>query len=210
LDAEVASLSDHVPLIVSTTLDDAGLFFDRFAMTEDELGNTLSAGYGAEGATLQEAYREHFPDKSPYLLHAQIVTDAGFRRFAHAQAESKAARRGAGVYAYLWEWACPAFDGKFGAAHAMDVSASMHNERDAILGSGSADARRMCDTLASTWLAFARTGDPNNPRIPEWPRFDSLQRATLVFDRHTRVDHDPHAALRRLWLARPPALSVLG
>ena len=210
LDAAVALLSDHVPLIVSTTLDDAGLFFDRFAMTEDELGKTLLASYGAEGATLKQVYREYFPDKSPYLLHAQIVTDAGFRRFAHAQAQSRSARNGAGVYAYLWEWPCPAFDGKFGAAHAMDVSASMHNERDAILGSGSADARRMCDTLASTWLAFARTGDPNNPHIPEWPRFDSLQRATLVFDRYTRVDHDPHGALRRLWLDRPPALSVLG
>jgi para-nitrobenzyl esterase len=210
LDTEAASQSDHVPLIVSTTLDDAGLFFDRFAMTEEELTDTLSTGYGAHAATLKRAYREHFPTKSPYLLYAQIITDAGFRRFAHAHAESKAARRGAAVYAYLWEWACPAFDGKFGALHAMDVSASMHNARDAILGGGSTDARRMCDALASTWLAFAKTGDPNNPHIPDWPRFDSLQRATLVFDRNTRVERDPHGALRKLWLDMPPAASVLG
>jgi para-nitrobenzyl esterase len=210
LDTEAASQSDHVPLIVSTTLDDAGLFFDRFAMTEEELTDTLSTGYGPHAATLKRAYREHFPTKSPYLLYAQIITDAGFRRFAHAHAESKAARRGAAVYAYLWEWACPAFDGKFGALHAMDVSASMHNERDAILGGGSTDARRMCDALASTWLAFAKTGDPNNPHIPDWPRFDSLQRATLVFDRNTRVERDPHGALRKLWLDMPPAASVLG
>jgi para-nitrobenzyl esterase len=210
LDAQVASLSDHVPLIVSTTLDDAGLFFDRFAMTEEELDTTLLVSYGARAAALKKVYREHFPAKSPYLLHAQIVTDAGFRRFAHSQAESKAARQGAAVYAYLWEWCCPAFDGKFGALHAMDVSASMHNERDAILGSGSADARRMCDALAWTWLAFARTGDPNNPHIPDWPRFDSLQRATLVFDRNTRIERDPHGTLRKLWLDMPPAMSVLG
>jgi para-nitrobenzyl esterase len=179
-------------------------------MTEEVLTDTLSTGYGAHAATLKRAYREHFPTKSPYLLYAQIITDAGFRRFAHAHAESKAARRGAAVYAYLWEWTCPAFDGKFGALHAMDVSASMHNERDAILGGGSTDARRMCDALASTWLAFAKTGDPNNPHIPDWPRFDSLQRATLVFDRNTRVERDPHGALRKLWLDMPPAASVLG
>ncbi len=210
LDGEVASLSDAVPLIVSTTLDDAGLFFDRFAMTEEELTAMLSAGYGAKAAALQKAYRGRFPGKSPYLLHAQIVTDAGFRRFAHAQAESKAARRRAPVYAYLWEWTCPAFDGKFGALHAMDVSASMHNERDAILGSGSSDARRMCETLASTWLAFAKTGNPNNPHIPAWPRFDSSHRSTLVFDRDTRVEHDPHGELRKLWLDMPPPASVFG
>jgi len=209
-DTAAAALSDHVPLIVSTTLDDAGLFFDRFAMSEEELTATLSAGYGARATTLMKAYREFFPAKSPYLLHAQIITDAGFRRFAHVQAERKAARQGAAVYTYLWEWACPAFDGRFGAAHAMDVAASMHNERDAILGSGSSDARRMCDALAYTWLAFARTGDPNNPHIPCWPRFDSLQRPTLVFDRDSRLERDPHGALRRLWLDLPLPASVLG
>jgi para-nitrobenzyl esterase len=209
-EAQVASLSDNVPLIISTTLDDAGLFFDRFAMTEQELGSTLSTGYGAKSALLEKTYREHFPTKSPYLLYAQLITDAGFRRFAHAQAEAKAARQRAAVYTYLWEWTCPAFDGKFGAAHAMDVAASMHNERDAILGSGSTDAHRMCDALASAFLAFAKTGDPNNAQIPKWPRFDASQRSTLVFDRDTRVERDPHAALRTLWLGMPPAVSVLG
>jgi para-nitrobenzyl esterase len=209
LEAQVASLSDDVPLIISTTLDDAGLFFDRFAMTEQELTDTLSASYGAKARTLEKTYREHFPSKSPFLLYSQIITDAGFRRFAHAQAEAKAARQAA-VYTYLWEWTCPAFDAKFGAVHAMDVAASMHNERDAILGSGSVDARRMCEDLASALLAFAKTGDPNNRQIPQWSRFDASNRSTLVFDRNTRVERDPHGALRKLWLDMPPAASVLG
>jgi para-nitrobenzyl esterase len=208
LDTPVASLSDHVPLMISTTLDDAGLFFDRFAMTEQELKDTLAAAYGGKAALLLKTYREHFPTKSPYLLYAQIITDAGFRRFAHAQAEAKAARQA--VYTYLWEWICPAYDGRFGAAHAMDVAASMQNERDAILGSGSTDARRMCDDLASAFLAFAKRGDPNNSQIPQWPRFDASQRSTLVFDRNTQTERDPHGALRRLWLDMPPAVSVLG
>jgi para-nitrobenzyl esterase len=210
LDTQVASLSDDVPLIISTTLDDAGLFFDRFTMTERELTETLSAGYGLKAESLEKVYREHFPTKSPYLLYAQMITDAGFRRFAHAQAEAKAARDRAAVYTYLWEWTCPAFDGKFGAVHGMDVAASLHNERDAILGSGSSDARRMCDALAYSFLAFAKTGDPSNSHIPEWPRFEASQRATLVFDRDTRIERDPHGALRKLWLSMPPAMSVLG
>ncbi len=199
-----------VPLIISTTLDDAGLFFDRFAMTEQELSETLNAGYGAMGTQLLSAYREYFPVKSPYLLYAQIVTDAGFRRLAHAQAEGISAQDGATVFTYLWEWTCPAFDGKFGAVHAMDVSASMHNERDAILGSGSSEARHMCQALASTWLAFAKTGNPNNALIPNWPPFNSSQRATLLFDRKIRLESDPHGALRKLWLAMPMPVSVLG
>jgi para-nitrobenzyl esterase len=202
--------SDDVPLIVSTTLDDAGLFFDSFAMTEHDLKTILVAGYGAKADALLALYRQLFPTKSPYLLYAQIVTDSGFRRFAHAQAERKADRLAAPVYAYLWEWACPAFEGKFGAVHAMDVSASLHNERDAIVGGGSRDAQRMCDALAATWVNFAKTGDPNNALIPPWPPFDRAQRATLVFDRETRVLGDPYGALRMFWLDMPALGGVLG
>ena len=210
LDVQLAGLSERIPLMVSTTLDDAGLFFTQFAMTEQQLSDSLSSSYGAKAAALLKVYREYFPIKPPYLLYSQIITDAGFRRFAHAQAEAKAARGVAAVYSYLWEWTCPAFDGQFGAAHAMDVAASMHNERDAILGSGSSDAARMCDALANSILAFARKGDPNHAHIPTWPRFEAVHRPTLVIDRHTRTERDPHGALRQLWLGMPPARSVLG
>lgn len=204
------SYFDEVPLMVSTTLDDAGLFSSQFDLTEEGLADLLAARYGTAAAGLQKLYRAYFPDKSPYLLHAQMMTDSGFRRFAHAQAQAKQARRRAPVYTYLWEWGCPAFDGKFGAAHAMDVSASLHNERDAILGSGSSDARRMCSALASTWVAFARTGNPNNEQIPHWPCFDPSDRATLVFARSTRIERDPYRELREFWHNMPPAVSVLG
>jgi para-nitrobenzyl esterase len=197
---------DQTPLIISTTLDDAGLFFNHFDLTEQQLSDLLAARYGSAGTTLQALYREHFPTKSPYLLHAQMVTDAGFRSFAHAQAESRTAP----VYTYLWEWTSPAYNGKFGAAHAMDVSASFHNVRDAILGSGSSNAQRMCDSLASTWIVFAKTGNPNNPQIPHWPPFETTGRTTMVFDRNTRTGRDPHRELREFWLGMPPAASVLG
>jgi para-nitrobenzyl esterase len=204
------SYLEEVPLIVSTTLDDAGLFFNQFDLTEQGLADLLSARYGPAAAGLQKLYRTYFPDKSPYLLHAQMVTDSGFRRFAHAQAQTRASCQRAPVYMYLWEWGCPAFDGKFGAAHAMDVSASFYNDRDAILGSGSSHARLMCSALASTWVAFAKTGDPNNEQIPHWPSFDSNGRATLVLDRNTRIERDPYRELREFWAGMPPAVSVLG
>jgi para-nitrobenzyl esterase len=201
---------DDIPLLISTTLDDAGLFFSNFDMTKEDLESLLRARYGDKAKSLASLYRERHPEKTPYLLHAEMMTDSGFRRFAHAQAEAKAARGHAPVYMYLWEWPSPAFDGKFGAVHAMDVSASFHNERDAILGGGSREAQRMCGDLASTWAAFARTGDPNTSRIPLWPHFDSTTRATLIFEPRLRVENDPYAVLREFWLRMPAATSVLG
>ena len=202
--------SVDVPLIVSTTLDDAGLFFNTFSLGEAELRQLLLAGYGDRAADLLALYRAHFPAKSPYLLYSQIITDAGFRRLANIQAELKAAQRGAPVFSYLWEWTSPAFDAKFGAVHAMDVAASFHNDRDPILGGGGQQALAMCAALAGAWVNFAKTGEPGHALLPPWPRFDAGRRATLVFGERTRVVPDPYAEIRAFWLDLPGPTGVFG
>jgi para-nitrobenzyl esterase len=202
--------SIDVPLIVSTTLDDAGLFFNTFALTDAGLEQLLGATYGDKAASLLALYRAHFPAKSPYLLYSQIITDAGFRRFAHAQAERKAAQARAPVFMYLWEWASPTYDGKFGAVHAMDVAASLYNERDVIMGGGSRAARAMCDALAGAWVSFAKTGDPGHALIPDWPRFDAVNRQTMIFGDPPRVVNDPYGEIRAFWREMPGPSTVFG
>jgi para-nitrobenzyl esterase len=202
--------SADVPLIISTTLDDAGLFFTDFGLDEDGLKAALLTRYGARSEGLLALYRETWPGDSPYLLLARLTTDAGFRRFAHTQAERKAARGGAPVWTYLWEWVSPGFDGMFGAVHGMDVPAAFSNDHEAILGAGSADARVMCRQLALAWVNFAKTGDPNHPAIPAWPPFDLIDRQTLVLDGAPRVVKDPRPAIRAFWSTMPEPTSVLG
>jgi para-nitrobenzyl esterase len=53
--------------------------------------------------------------------------------------------------------------------------------------------------MAAAWVAFARTGNPNDPAIPPWPAYDLKRRATMVFDTRTRVEDDPRRAFRELW-----------
>lgn len=202
--------SAEVPLIVSTTLDDASLFLTDFDLDEAGLQAAVRMQYGEAAGPMLALYRSLWPGKSPFLLRSQIVTDSGFRRFAHLQAERKAAQGAASVYAYLWEWASPACDGKFGAAHAMDAVAVMGNGREAILGGDVRQARAMCAPLSAAWVAFAKTGNPNTPLLPEWPAFDPERRATLVLGPETRVVDDPYAPVRRFWLGMPEASSVLG
>src|SRR5882757_1491385 len=202
--------SADIPLIVSTTLHDAGLFFDNFGLTETERETLLRRRYGIQADRLLALYREHFPGKSPYLLHTQMITDSTFRRFANWQAERKADQARAPVYTYLWQWSSPAFDAKFGAAHAMDVPASFHNDREAILGAGSKDAQIMCSTLASAWVNFAKTGNPNNTNVPHWPNFDAKRRSTMIFGLDTQVVNDPYAEIRAFWANMPEPDSVLG
>ncbi|MBU6298914.1 MAG: carboxylesterase family protein, partial [Alphaproteobacteria bacterium] len=202
--------SADVPLIVSTTLDDAGLFFNNFDLDENGLKRLLEERYGAVAKDIRGLYRSIWPDKSPFLLQAQIVTDAGFRRFAYVQAERKAAQLRAPVYVYEWDWATPAFDGLFGAVHGTDVSASLRNVRDPVVGAGTRIGRELCEALSASWVAFARTGDPNHHGIPSWPRFELNERTQLIFDDPLRIAKDHNSEVRRFWNAMPPAQSVLG
>jgi para-nitrobenzyl esterase len=193
------AMSADIPLIISTTLDDAGLFYDEFDLNERQLSAKLHAAYGERATPLLARYREGWPHKSPFLLHAQIVTDATFRFCAYVQAERKASQGAAPVYMYLWEWPSPSFDGKLGAAHAIDVAASLGNDHNAIIGGGSSGAREHCQALSRAWIAFARTGNPNHQSVPRWPPFDVTSRATLMLSTEHRVVTDPYREFRLAW-----------
>jgi para-nitrobenzyl esterase len=53
--------------------------------------------------------------------------------------------------------------------------------------------------MGAAWVAFAKTGDPNNAAIPHWPAYDAQTRATMVFDRTVGVENDARGEFRKLW-----------
>jgi para-nitrobenzyl esterase len=181
--------SADVPVIISTTLHDAALRLTNFDLDETGLRAILTERFGARANAILAAYRREKPTQSPFLVQAEAFTDAT-RGNAMKQAALKAALGRAPAYLYVWEWATPAFDGKFGAVHGHDVDASFHQYRSPICGAGMAGGRLMCDRLATTWVSFAKTGDPNNGLIPKWPAYDAGNRATMVFDTKMRVEND--------------------
>jgi para-nitrobenzyl esterase len=195
--------SRDVPLIISTTLEDAALRLTNWDLNDAGLTALLNERYNGKSAEILELYRAAAPGKTPYLIQAQVFTDIQTRARAITQAERKAAQGGAGVWMYVWEWATPGFDGKLGAVHGHDVDASFNLYRNGICGSGRKEGRLMCTRLASTWIAFAKTGTPDNEHIPHWPTYDSTTRATMVFDANTRVVNDPRSAIRRYWSQHP-------
>jgi para-nitrobenzyl esterase len=191
--------SADVPVIISTTLEDAALRLTNFDLDPAGLRALLDQHYPGKTDAILALYAEASAHKTPFLVQAQILTDAGARRNAIIQAEHKAAMGPAPVYMYRWDWATPAFDGKFGAVHGHDVDASFHIARSPICGAGQAAGHRMSDRLAGAWVAFASTGDPSHEGIPHWPAYDAATRATMIFNDDTRVENDPRSEIRRYW-----------
>lgn len=196
--------SAGVPLIISTALEDAALALTNFDLSEDGLRKICTDRFKDKGADILAMYRRRYPEKSPYLIQAQIFTDSGFRRSAFKQAELKAAQGQGAVYMYEWDWPTPAWGGRYGAIHGLDVAASFREARDG------GDAMRVADELSSAWIAFARTGNPNNPRIPPWQTYDAKTRATMSFGTPTQLINDPRAEIRKFWEGMPQPAGPLG
>src|SRR5207302_7479531 len=64
--------SAGVPVIISTTLEDAALALTNFELTEDGLRTMMNERYGANAEPMLAMYRSRYPNKSPFLIQAQI------------------------------------------------------------------------------------------------------------------------------------------
>jgi para-nitrobenzyl esterase len=69
---------------------------------------------------------------------------------------------------------------------------------DRFAGSGP-DAEALSRAMMDAWLAFARGGDPGHRELPDWPRYDTQRRPTLVFDRKSELAHAPLDLERSVW-----------
>ena len=53
------------------------------------------------------------------------------------------------------------------------------------------ESKALSKQISGAWAAFAKSGSPNHSALPEWPVYDTERRATMVFDRESKVVHDP-------------------
>lgn len=183
---------------METTLlmpDEANFRLDETALREKLAAHVPPSRVNA----LIEALRAEEGDLSPSDVFFRITSDARLRLRAIHQAERKAAQNAAPVYMYVTEWRTPVDGGKWRSPHVVDLPLIFDNVALApsMVGTGN-DAHAMAAIMSSAWIAFARTGNPKIPELPDWPRYDTTTRATMRLDTESRVVNDPHRQVRLL------------
>ncbi len=92
--------------------------------------------------------------------------------------------------------------GALGACHALEIPFVLGTldapGMDRFAGTGQA-AAALSEQMMDAWLAFARTGAPGHPGLPDWPPYNTADRSTMVFGTETRVEPAPMDAERALW-----------
>ena len=53
--------------------------------------------------------------------------------------------------------------------------------------------------MMNTWLAFAKTGNPNWAGLPDWPTYSADERAVMSLGLEPAIDYAPGEAERVFW-----------
>jgi para-nitrobenzyl esterase len=155
----------------------------------------------AKAKEVVELYKHGRPMASNVELSQIIASDNGMRVGPLTQAERKSELAGgAPVYSYYFRWQSSVRQGKLRCYHCLDIPFAFDNVEVATSMTGALQSRYALATKISTAFAnFARTGDPNGAKgLPQWPKFDTKTRATMVLNDDSVVTHDPFGAERQL------------
>jgi para-nitrobenzyl esterase len=199
---DAPAISADVPILIGSNKDEMSIFNASAPwwgrLSEADCAAQSRALAGDKADALIAAVRAAHPDYSPTYVFNAVMSAVYFLGGSIAIAERKAAQRRAPAYLYYLSWETPAAGGLFKSPHALDLPLMFDNVEmaRALLGPGSAP-QTLADKMASTWIAFASTGNPNNAALPAWPAYDARRRATMIFDVEPRVEHDPVRGIRR-------------
>ena len=206
--------TQNIPMMVGTTRTELsnqlGLADPRlFDLPEALLPGAIARFVGADKASAAIALvRRYRRDATAPEVLFTVATNRAYGLDSTLMAQARAAANGKGAaktWLYRLMWRSPAQGGRRITPHSLDLPFVFDNVHagEALAGPPTDLTTAMANQMAETWLAFARTGDPNNRSIPTWLPYDVEQRTMMLFDLPPRAVSDPFKDEREFFAQFP-------
>jgi carboxylesterase type B len=188
-------------LLLGTNVDEFGYIADLVPglgeeATRARLDLAAMTVSGDPRAAL-ELYRRNRPGASELHLTYAFMTDLVFR-VPMIGVAGVALQHNPRVYMYRFAYGST-------AARATHVSElpfvwdTLGPSWDGIVRLPDDPPRSLAAGMHGAWAEFIKGHAPSHVLLPEWPRYDTLRRPTMVFDAVSRIENDPAGDERRLW-----------
>ncbi|HZP07112.1 MAG TPA: carboxylesterase family protein [Terracidiphilus sp.] len=198
-------ISKNVPMIIGSVTEEGNHMSSR--PTEQEWHSNLAKTYGEEKATaIVAALKKAYPNKKIRTLSYMCSGSPGLNGLAMRNnvvkmAGLKHGLNAAPAYTYYFTWQTPILDGEPGAWHTADLQFCFDNTKRCEQGTGNTpEAQALAKKMASSWAAFAATGNPSIPGLT-WEPTDPQTNKTMVWDNECRMVDDPDGEARKIILS---------
>ncbi len=157
----------NIPLFVGTTFGEfnatKSYAYEKHKMSDDEMRARVEAEFGKELADkIIPIFKEAYPARP---LIDVISADYLFRYYAKAYVKKRSALNSC-TYEYVFDQDMPMLGG-VSPLHGNDLGFFFHTTEKAPGLNEPGVTEAVEDQVFKTFMAFARTGDPNNETIPE-------------------------------------------
>jgi para-nitrobenzyl esterase len=189
-----SSVSRDVPVMVGSTRTEltSSAQAEDFSLNESAMRAKVRALIGSHTDNAIQVYQKANPGATPSDLYFLIASDHRYSAPVMKIAERRAALRGGPVYLYYFRWETPVDGGRLKSPHTIEIPFAFDNIKAATrLTGGGPEAMALADKVSDTWIAFARSGVPNTPKLPRWTPYNATDRSTMVFNNESRVENDP-------------------
>jgi len=212
IEAIHADPTTAVPMLIGTNAQEMRYFIAMYGLPLDEQSpramehNLVSflgfdrLGRADEARVIVEHYRHGAPNDA--TAFETLLSDALFRLPSIRLAEQNSRRQPTYFFSFAYRSPAPGPTGlQYGAMHGIELPFVFHVTTPssyAYVGP-KGTWEHLADQVVATWSAFARTGNPNNPELPSWPKYDIDTRATMELNLRSCVLLDPLAEERAAW-----------
>lgn len=190
---------NRVPFLAGYNKDEFGVavilmpdvFFAGPAKYEKLLAERLGLPEG-EAKRLAALYPLDKYGNKPRNAYHQIIVD-GFHACPTTLGLTTAAAHNPDAYLYRFDYDGMRGGKYIGAMHSMEIPFIFDAMDRAPVNllyhkKNMEEAKALSRTIQGYWVNFARTGDPNGPGLPAWPKLDPDSKKLQVLDVNTRTE----------------------
>jgi para-nitrobenzyl esterase len=159
---------------------------------DDQVNQVLAKKFGESASAIKKAFISAYPEKKPVDV---AYYDKEHRFGSVTFVKKRAAQKGsANCYNWMFTFESPWMGGIL-PWHCAEIPFVFHNADYTDSEYMPGISEKLQDRIAGAWVAFAKTGNPNHPGLPEWKPVTKDNVPTMIFDRECRLGNNFDQAL---------------